>query len=35
MRDFLYKIAEKNVICPLTYCREYGIIIYVKGRYKK
>ena len=34
MRDFLCKIAEKTAFPPLTYCREYGIIIYVKGRCK-
>ena len=34
MRDFLCKIAEKTAFRPLTYCREYAIIIYVKGRYK-
>ena len=31
---FLCKKTEENVICRLAYCREYGIIIYVKGRYK-
>nr|DAS65063.1 MAG TPA: hypothetical protein [Caudoviricetes sp.] len=25
------KIAGKTAFRPLTYCREYGIIIYVRG----
>ena len=29
------KKSEKNVICPLTYCREYVIIIVSRGGTKK
>lgn len=34
MRDFLCKNRKKTAFRPLTHCREYAIIIYVKGRYK-